>query len=446
MQTSLVLLLILAIAGLVLIIFIALTRQWFFGKTTPKAFGLLAGLGTVILIPKMIAMGLWQLPTPQSGRIEPRHHIDRNLTINNDIPSYFASNRNPASQYQWQALPAIAPHPENNPPTPEKIQLGEKLFLDKRLSRDNTVACVSCHQLTQEFGGADGLAVSIGIDNQAGSRNTPTVLNTAFQQVLFWDGRASSLEEQAKGPLINPLEMGMPSLKAVEEKVQQLPEYQILFKKAFPDIKAISIDEIAQAIASFERTLITPSSPYDRFVSGDKDALTKQQQYGMALFESVGCIACHSGPNFSAASIFDTPAMYRSFPAIKNPLFEEKYQLLQDLGLAEGNSQFKKGVWRVPSLRNVSLTAPYFHNGSVKSLKEAVRIMANMQLNKKVTHTNNTANQYYWSNNTKQFSQDNHAYLSDDDIDSLVSFLEGLSGDIPNTEQVDERRLVGNPL
>ncbi|MCG8013410.1 MAG: cytochrome-c peroxidase, partial [Candidatus Thiodiazotropha weberae] len=172
-----------------------------------------------------------------------------------------------SSPYVWQTLPDQAPAPENNPMTTEKIVLGKRLFFDKNLSRDRTLSCSSCHDVIGGSGD-DGLPTSLGINNQLGGRNAPTVWNAAFQSVLFWDGRAASLEEQAKGPLINPIEMGMPSWDEVVQRVLDDKTYIPLFADAFGADTVIDIERIAEAIASYERTLITPDTPYDRFVRG----------------------------------------------------------------------------------------------------------------------------------------------------------------------------------
>ena len=203
---------------------------------------------------------------------------------------------------KWEPLPLTAPEPANNPSTPEKIALGARLFADSALSRDGTVACVSCHD-TKRGGGADGRQFSRGIGGQLGGRNAPTVFNAAFQAWQFWDGRAHSLEEQALGPIANPVEMGSTDLNAVVERLKADRSYVDAFAAAFGAGEPVSIERVAQAIAAYERTLITPDAPYDRFVRGDQSALTPQQVRGMALFESAGCADCHSGPNFSSASM-----------------------------------------------------------------------------------------------------------------------------------------------
>lgn len=329
--------------------------------------------------------------------------------------------RTTASQpvpYVWQTLPEQAPAPVDNPTTPQKVALGEQLFFDPALSRDGTVSCTSCHDVRGKAG-TDGRSISRGIDGQRGARNAPTVWNAAFQAVLFWDGRAASLEEQAKGPLLNPLEMGMPSPDVVEERVRAQPHYRSAFAQAFGADKEITFERIAQAIAAYERTLITTDAPYDRFVRGDLSALRPDQLRGMALFQSVGCVNCHFGPNFSAASLFDARAPRRSFPA--NPTqYEQRYDLVRDTGAAAASTG--RGVWRVPSLRNVALTGPWLHNGEVKELKEVVRIMASAQLGR-------SGHYLMWSDQNRVLSVVDRQVLSETEIDEIVAFLQALSSE-----------------
>lgn len=336
------------------------------------------------------------------------------------------------SAYIWEALPTTAPYPEDNPPSSKKVALGKELFFDQRLSLDGTLSCASCHEISQKKGGTDGLSTSTGIDHQKGGRNAPTVLNAAFHKVLFWDGRAASLEEQAKGPLVNPIEMGMPSEDSVVERVKEIEEYKDKFAEVFGTASDINIDQIAKALASYERTLITPNTPYDRFVTGDTHALSQQQIRGMVLFESMGCVVCHTGPNFSDASVYSDNLSYRIFPAIADKEFEAKYHFSDDSGKAtddqlQANSG---GVWRIPTLRNIALTAPYFHNGSVDNLEDAVRIMARMQLNKTLSNQKFDDEYYSWSNSDKKMHITTNEALSDDEVESLVAFLESLSGDV----------------
>jgi len=333
--------------------------------------------------------------------------------------------------YTWEVLPGSAPYPLNNPPSPEKIALGKKLFFDKRLSADGSLSCVSCHELSVAKGGGDGHNVAVGINGQQGKRNVPTVINAAFQRHLFWDGRVTSLEEQAKGPLINPIEMGMPSLDSVVDRVKNITEYKILFKQTYVMEPSITINNIVKAIATYERTLITPDSPYDRFVKGDNKALTKKQIRGMALFESMGCILCHSGPNFSSASVFGNYSPYRFFPVIAHTDYELRYELTEDLGLANASMDVRRGIWRVPSLRNVSRTSPYFHNGSVKSLKDAVRIMASVQLAKRLSNKIVDDTSIQWMSSARQLNVSTNLAISDNEVDEIVAFLEALNGELP---------------
>lgn len=326
------------------------------------------------------------------------------------------------SRIVWQALPDQAPAPAGNPTTPARVALGERLFFDPALSRNGAFSCASCHDPL--LAGADGRAGSVGITATAGRRNAPTVWNTAFQAVLFWDGRAASLEDQAKGPMVNPDEMGMPSLEAVERAVRADPAYRDAFADAFGATTPITIDRIAEAIAAYERTLITPDTAYDRFVRGDGDALSPAQRRGMALFQSVGCVTCHTGPNFSGASLFGTGSPYRLFPANASP-YDQRYRLIDDKGRAGPGAE--RGVWRIPSLRNVALTGPYFHNGAVDDLAEAVRVMATVQLNAVLTDDPRLGRMAEWSPEAGTLAVYGRRVLSGADIDDIVAFLHALS-------------------
>ena len=319
--------------------------------------------------------------------------------------------------YLWQSLPAQAPVPADNPMSALKVDLGERLFFDKNLSADRTLACASCHDVSGS--GDDGRASSIGIDGQLGGRNAPTVWNAAFQSVLFWDGRADSLEAQAVGPLVNPVEMGMPDLESVVERVKQSADYRRDFEAVYGVGEPITIERIAQAIAAYERTLITPDTPYDRFVNGDLDALSPAQMRGMRQFERLGCVQCHFGPNFSGASLFDARAPLRIFPIYPTP-FERDYHLTQDSGAAEPGTG--RGSWRVPSLRNVALTGPWLHNGSVSELKEVVRIMTSVQLGY-------TGRYLVWSDSHKAMKELDRPRVDEQTIEDLVAFLHALSSE-----------------
>jgi cytochrome c peroxidase len=308
-----------------------------------------------------------------------------------------------ASAADWQALPSEAPAPANNPTTPAKVELGKMLYFDPRLSSTGTLSCFSCHNVME--GGDDHRPTSIGVHGQLGGRNAPTVWNAAFQSVQFWDGRAPSLEAQAKGPIVNPIEMGMPKLDLAVDRIKRIDGYLSAFQRAFGKAAKIDEDSIAMAIAAYERTLITPNSAYDRFVKGDKAALTAQQQRGMQAFASVGCTSCHSGPNFSGPALPEGTGFFMKFPTYLDNEYVARYRLLDDGGKAvQTGKSADQNFWRVPTLRNLTYTAPYFHNGRVQSLPEAVRVMAKTQLNQTPT---------------------------DAAVADIVAFLEGLSGEFP---------------
>lgn len=324
----------------------------------------------------------------------------------------FANPAPPRSaRHVWAALPEVAPAPADNPTTPARVALGRRLFFEKKLSGDGSLTCASCHDLFASAG-ADGRPTAKGIAGQVGMRNTPTVWNAAFQSVLFWDGRAASLEEQAMGPILNPLEMGLASPAEAERRLNADAAYRAEFQAAFGDAAPISFARIAQAIAAFERTLITPDSPYDRFVRGETGALTRAQLRGMALFETVGCVLCHRGPNFSDASLLGGENARRVFPANATP-YETKYGLLVN---------GERAVWRVASLRNVALTGPWLHNGSVDSLPEVVRIMAGAQLGRSAGLTT-------WLDEKRVLGKVDRSPLGEREVADLVAFLEALSSD-----------------
>lgn len=296
----------------------------------------------------------------------------------------------------WDALPTTAPAPADNPTTEEKVELGKMLYHDPRLSSTGTVSCSSCHNTM--LGGEDNRPNSMGVNGQTGGRSAPTVWNSAFNAVQFWDGRAASLEDQAAGPVTNPIEMGMKDWDSVVARLKTIKGYNEAFARAFGE-NSISKDNATKAIAAYERTLITPNSPYDQYVSGDKDALTEQQVRGMNKMAELGCTGCHSGAAFNGAGTF------QRFPMHDNPYFAAQYHFKKDKGVAEvSKKEADEHLWKVPTLRNIALTAPYFHNGSVKTLDEAVKIMAKLQLDKD---------------------------LSKEEIADIVAFLEGLTGQFP---------------
>ncbi|ROS04910.1 cytochrome c peroxidase [Sinobacterium caligoides] len=261
-------------------------------------------------------------------------------------------------------LPAAMPSAEND--SPEQVALGEKLYMDTRLSLDNSQSCNSCHSLEKGAGGADHQPTSLGVKGERGGRNSPTVLNAGFQVSQFWDGRAANLKAQAKGPILNPIEMAMPSEEAVEKKLQATSDYPLLFEKAFGP-SSLTYDNIAQAIAAFERTLITRDR-FDDFLKGDDSALSEQELRGLKVFTEKGCTACHNGPLLGGKA-YQKMGLAKAY---KNQSDRGRKDLT---GKAEDDMLFK-----TPMLRNIAETAPYFHDGSVATLPEAVRQMGELQL------------------------------------------------------------------
>jgi cytochrome c peroxidase len=288
------------------------------------------------------------------------------------------------AQGAWQALPDKAPEPADNPTTPAKVELGKMLYFDPRFSSTGSVSCFSCHNVME--GGDDHMPTSIGVHGQKGGRNAPTVWNAAFHSVQFWDGRAATLEDQAKGPPVNPIEMGMADLAAVLGRVRHIPGYKSHFEKAFGPGDVVTVDNAAKAVAAYERTLITPGSAYDHFAKGDAKALTPQQSRGLEAFAAVGCTSCHSGPAFNGPTMPVGTGFFMKFPTFADSPYVARYDLVADGGRYESTKQeADRGMWRVPTLRNLVYTAPYMHNGAVKTLPEAVRVMASTQLNQTLT-------------------------------------------------------------
>ena len=284
-------------------------------------------------------------------------------------------------------LPAEAGS-SGNPITPEKIALGRKLFYDKRLSIDGKVSCNSCHGLANY--GVDNEPTSPGHEGKRGARNSPTVYNAAFHVAEFWDGRAKDVEEQAKGPVLNPVEMGMPDADYVVKVLKGIPGYAPLFRAAFPgEPDPITYDNVARAIGAFERRLVTPSR-FDDFLNGRTDALTDAEVAGLSTFLETGCPTCHMTATVGG-KMFQKIGLVHPYPTA-------------DLGRYEvTKNEADKYFFKVPSLRNVAKTGPYFHDGSVKTLPEAVRKMAWHQLGKQ---------------------------LSDADVQSIVVFLGSLTGKV----------------
>lgn len=307
-------------------------------------------------------------------------------------PEYVALQKTASAMFG--KLPTIAENSEN-PITDEKVQLGKKLYLDNRLSKDNTQSCNTCHNL--ETYGVDNLSTSPGNNGGFGTRNSPTVFNAALHMSQFWDGREPDVEAQAGGPILNPVEMAMPSEKIVVERLSKIDEYVKLFAQVFPNEKnPISYKNIQKAIGAFERKLITPSR-FDDFVAGDLNALSTVEKDGLQIFINTGCVACHSG-NVLGGNIYQKFGIYDDY-------WKHTNSKIIDNGKFEVTKiENDKYMFKSPSLRNIEKTYPYFHDGSVKDLKEAVTIMAKVQLNKD---------------------------LSENDLNALIAFLNSLTGELP---------------
>lgn len=290
------------------------------------------------------------------------------------------------------AMQALRPLPLPRPQVPLRVSLGERLFFDTRLSADKTIACATCHRFDR--GGADGQPVSTGIGGAHGPINAPTVFNSAYAFAQFWDGRAATLEEQAAGPVHNPLEMGS-SWRVVLERLNADPAIRRDFALAYAD--GLTADNVANAIATFERTLITPDAPFDRYLAGDRRAMGQLAIDGYERFRDYGCISCHQGVLLGGN-------MYQKF-GVLGDYFAKRTLTTADLGRYNVTGREEdRHVFKVPSLRNVALTAPYFHDGSTDSLAVAVTIMGRYQLGRE---------------------------LSQEDVAAIVAFLESLTGKQP---------------
>lgn len=277
------------------------------------------------------------------------------------------------------ALPTLAEEPIQ-PIDPVKdinlaeVELGKKLYFDPRLSKSGFISCNSCHNLS--MGGTDNLKTSIGHNWQQGPINAPTVLNSSLNVAQFWDGRAADLKEQAGGPIANPKEMAFSHTLTIEV-LESIPEYVTEFKQVFGS-NEINIDSVTEAIAEFEKTLVTPNSRFDQWLLGDKEAITEQELAGYELFKNSGCVACHNGPAVGGTS-------FQKMGIV------EPYQTQNGaIGLAgvtgKDADRFK---FKVPTLRNVEMTYPYFHDGEAETLTEAVDIMGRLQLGRKFSDEEN---------------------------------------------------------
>lgn len=279
---------------------------------------------------------------------------------------------------------------KDNPLTEEKVSLGRMLYYDKRLSLGQDISCNTCHDLAKY--GVDGLKTSSGHKKQFGTRNAQTVYNAAGHFVQFWDGRAAHVEEQAGGPMINPVEMAYPDHKVIEAILASIPQYLELFKKAFPgDKNPVTIKNATYAIGAFERRLVTPAR-FDKFLAGDMKALTDEEKIGFNKFLDSGCTACHMG-NQLGGTMYQKLGLIKPWPSDKDP---GRFQATKN----EADKMF----FKVPGLRNIAKTAPYFHDGSVTNLEEAIKMMAEYQTGRPI---------------------------SDADAKSIATFFNSLTGDIP---------------
>jgi cytochrome c peroxidase len=348
----------------------------------------------------------------------------------------------------------VAPIPTNNPQSQAKIELGDKLFHDKRFSIDGTVSCSKCHDENKAF--SDSLPVSVGNKGQTGTRNAPTVLNAAFNKLQFWDGREPDLESQAKQPLINPIEHGLSNYDPLLAIVRTDPYYQKAFTSVFGIVPAkVTIDHVAKAIASFERTLVSGNSPFDRFYfQNQADALSAQQKRGFELFIGQGrCVSCHTieqdhalftDGQFHNIGIGinqiqqDVPKLAQAFLASKNKGINVDVAVLSDkksseLGrFAVTDELTQIGAFKTPTLRDVALTAPYMHDGSLKTLKDVVSHYNNGG----VTKANDRANDFL-DGGIRPLN------LTDAQMEDLVAFMQALTGS-KNADSTAAQAAKGN--
>jgi cytochrome c peroxidase len=270
----------------------------------------------------------------------------------------------------FKPVPSVSPQLKENPSNPAKIELGKMLFFDPRLSSSWLISCNTCHNLG--FGGVDGLATSIGHGWQQGPRNSPTVLNAVLNIAQFWDGRAKDLREQAKGPVQATVEMNSTPERTVET-LRSMPGYREQFQRAFPgEAEAVTFENMAKAIEVFEATLLTPDSPFDSYLKGDDGALNSAEKEGLRLFMSKGCRSCHGGVSLGGSGYFPFGVVERPGAEVLPPGDKGRFAVTQTAS--------DEYVFKSPSLRNIALTAPYFHSGKVWSLKQAVEIMGSSQL------------------------------------------------------------------
>lgn len=286
----------------------------------------------------------------------------------------------------------VQPIPAAEITNPAMVELGKKLFFDPRLSKSGFISCNSCHNLS--MGGTDNIKTSIGHNWQQGPINSPTVLNSSLNMAQFWDGRAANLKEQAGGPIANPGEMAFTHELAINV-LQSIPGYVNDFSTVF-GTETVDIEMVTDAIAAFEETLVTPNAPFDLWLKGDDSALTAQALAGYQLFKQSGCVACHNGPNLGGTS-------YQKMGVVE-PYHSNSEMIGRAAVTGKDADRF---AFKVPTLRNVELTYPYFHDGEAASLEAAVDIMGRLQLGRT---------------------------YSDEEVGQLVAFLKSLTGEQPRFE------------
>lgn len=298
------------------------------------------------------------------------------------------------AQTLFKPLPEAAPPMPGVAATPAMVALGKALYFEPRLSESHNISCNTCHQIG--LGGVDMLSTSIGHNWQHGGRNAPTVLNAVFNTAQFWDGRAADLKEQAVGPIQNPVEMAIDAKHAVQ-MLEGIPGYRPMFAAAFPGAQpGITFANVGKAIAAFEATLLTPNAPFDAYLRGNENALSAGQKEGLRVFIEKGCAGCHNGVNVGGGMYAPFGVVEKPGADVLPPADKGRFQVTKTASDAY--------VFKVPTLRNIELTPPYFHSGKSWDLKQAIGVMATSQLGQE---------------------------LSEAEIDSVAEFLRALTGDQP---------------
>lgn len=350
-------------------------------------------LGCLLIAAGTIAASIPQLSTPFLGE-SPEKASGKPIGIT--LEGLDRMQRFPG---RLSALPP-PPIPADNPQTSSKTALGQMLFFDTRLSGDNSVSCSTCHSPDHAF--SDGRQKALGIGKNELARRAPSILNAAYNSFQFWDGRAQTLEEQAEAPILNPNEMGMPDDTTLIKRISQIPQYQKSFRQVFGG--NISLANVAKAIAAFERTLVTPDSAFDRYVRGDKSALSVEQKRGLILFFDKGaCSLCHNGPNFTDNNFYSLGRV--SLTALD----EGRFFITKEPAM--------RYAFKTPSLRNVVLRPPYTHDGSVETLREMLDLYAR------------------GGGDGKKCSLLRKIDFSEQEKTDLISFLAALTGTLPSASK-----------